>query len=313
MHSLNSHHHTTLSPFPSSWKVSHTSKLSTLSSKNRNLSLEMPNYRRILSFRSKDKSLLASAKVIVEKEALLRDMDPAIHNYTPLNRESSEIRLFSFQQGIDGKIFGQHHVFPISKCPKFIALSYTWGTPGSENIISLDGNDISIRDNLNEALKSIIWLRARHKVFLSARNDDLIPAKFYVHPPSRATNLRDKAVNCQYFWIDSICIDQQDVLERNHQVGLMKNIYSDADFVIAWLGSQDSAYRNIRKQEITLPLMSRDAPLGPELLLYMEGLKSCEYWRRLWIVQEVVLARDILVGWENFFSPGKISRYLRKH
>jgi len=152
-----------------------------------------------------------------ENEAMTPRHRPSYtHNYTPLNRESSEIRLFSFQQGIDGKIAGQHHIFPISRCPGFIALSYTWGTPGSETIISLDGNDISIHQNLNEALISIIRSRAR--------------------PSPLQDLLYNKAAYCQYFWIDSICIDRQDLLERNHQVGLMKSIYSNADFVITWLG-----------------------------------------------------------------------------
>jgi hypothetical protein len=163
--------YSTLSPY---LKASHTSKLSPLSSNNRNLTLKMPNWRRNLRFRRKDKSLLASAEVIVEKDATTPRHKPGhTHNYKPLDRESSEIRLFSFEQGIDRNIVGQHHVFPISKCPKFIALSYTWGTPGSENIISLNGNDISIRDNLNEALESIIRLRARHREFPNVQTHGL--------------------------------------------------------------------------------------------------------------------------------------------
>jgi hypothetical protein len=37
-------------------------------------------------------------------------------------------------------------------------------------------------------------------------------------------------------WIDQICINQNDVKERNHQVQKMKDVYSDAQRVIAWLG-----------------------------------------------------------------------------
>lgn len=37
-------------------------------------------------------------------------------------------------------------------------------------------------------------------------------------------------------WIDALCINQYDRMERNHQVGLMKNIYSSADQVLIWLG-----------------------------------------------------------------------------
>jgi hypothetical protein len=40
----------------------------------------------------------------------------------------------------------------------------------------------------------------------------------------------------KYFSIDAICIDQQNVKERNHQVQQMSAIYSTATEVIAWLG-----------------------------------------------------------------------------
>jgi Heterokaryon incompatibility protein (HET) len=40
-------------------------------------------------------------------------------------------------------------------------------------------------------------------------------------------------------WVDAICISQDDLIERNHQVGLMGQIYSKATLVIAWVGTSD--------------------------------------------------------------------------
>jgi hypothetical protein len=37
-------------------------------------------------------------------------------------------------------------------------------------------------------------------------------------------------------WADSICINQTDLLERNHQVRLMGLIYERAHTVFIWLG-----------------------------------------------------------------------------
>ena len=37
-------------------------------------------------------------------------------------------------------------------------------------------------------------------------------------------------------WIDALCIDQDNVLERNHQVSMMRLIYTQAKCVSAWLG-----------------------------------------------------------------------------
>lgn len=37
-------------------------------------------------------------------------------------------------------------------------------------------------------------------------------------------------------WIDAICINQQDDLEKNHQVAMMSDIYQRALRVLVWLG-----------------------------------------------------------------------------
>lgn len=40
-------------------------------------------------------------------------------------------------------------------------------------------------------------------------------------------------------WVDTLCIDQNDVIEKNHQLPLMGEIYSKASQVIVWLGPQE--------------------------------------------------------------------------
>jgi hypothetical protein len=39
-----------------------------------------------------------------------------------------------------------------------------------------------------------------------------------------------------FLWIDQICINQDDLLKKNHQVSVMRNIYSSCASVIVWLG-----------------------------------------------------------------------------
>ena len=40
------------------------------------------------------------------------------------------------------------------------------------------------------------------------------------------------------FWIDQLCINQEDLEERARQVGLMQEIYALAKVVYVWLGSE---------------------------------------------------------------------------
>lgn len=45
----------------------------------------------------------------------------------------------------------------------------------------------------------------------------------------------------QYLWVDAICLNQEDEMEKAVQVGLMGEIYSQAKKVHIWLGSYNRA------------------------------------------------------------------------
>jgi hypothetical protein len=96
---------------------------------------------------------------------------------------------------------------------KFEALSYAWGEPRDEGIIIVNGMNVSIRRNLLHGLQHL-----RH--------------------PGESSSLEKRVL-----WVDAICIDQQNVSERNHQVSQMGEIYRNAQRVVIWLGlaSADSA------------------------------------------------------------------------
>ena len=50
-------------------------------------------------------------------------------------------------------------------------------------------------------------------------------------------------------WIDAICINQ-DGKEKSHQLSLMSRIYSDASWVVIWLGKEDpTTYQAIQAME----------------------------------------------------------------
>ena len=87
--------------------------------------------------------------------------------------------------------------------PVYEALSYTWGDLNKECSISCGSERIAITANLAAALRQ---LRTPDK--------------------SRA------------LWIDQICINQDDIDERNKQVSLMHKIYSKAENVVIWLGEE---------------------------------------------------------------------------
>lgn len=91
-----------------------------------------------------------------------------------------------------------------------------------------------------------------------------------IHAPLRGSSL---------FWIDQLSIDQSNVTEKNHQVQFMGDIFRRAELVIAWIGKEGrDSYQALN------PISGRDLPRS---LIYRR------YWSRLWIIQELAVARKV--------------------
>jgi hypothetical protein len=159
------------------------------------------------------------------------------------------------------------------------ALSYTWGSPDVTYRILVNGISFHIRQNLYWAL---LKLRLSHTE--------------------------------RVLWIDAICINQNYVNERNHQVQQMADIYRRASRVIVWLGPSTPSSR----KAALLIRHLRSISLG-NFALYeaqwpgVRDLCSRPYWKRIWIVQEFGVARNIqIVCGEDQLSWNDFSQLLLK-
>ena len=143
------------------------------------------------------------------------------------------------------------------------ALSYAWGDEAASEQILLDGATSHVRPNLFAFLRTLS--DPKMKALLSP--DD-------------------------YLWIDAICIDQENVRERNHQVRLVNQIYSKARQVIIWLGESTDRHRDAKLLPLQEEHRHRD-------YAWLERQKTPSvvsgrlYWTRLWIFQEVLLGTDV--------------------
>ncbi|KAI4863254.1 heterokaryon incompatibility protein-domain-containing protein [Hypoxylon rubiginosum] len=181
---------------------------------------------------------------------------------------------------------------------EYAALSYVWGDPKVTRDIHVNGEPFPVTENLHNAL----WQFRSSCAVLSDGCNSQIP-----------------------LWVDSICINQKDVNERNQQVSMMGSIYSLAIRVISWLGTPgveegDAAIRTIRAivraaykdeaKEINKASLLDFISSQPHLLGGDEKDENLErihgkaawkatidlfyrpYWKRTWIVQEIVLVRS---------------------
>jgi hypothetical protein len=162
------------------------------------------------------------------------------------------------------------------------ALSYEWGPPANFPFwISVDGKLYQVRENLSDALRN---LRLKYEP--------------------------------RMLWIDALCINQDNMMERNHQVARMGDIYRNATSVIVWLGrerldktGQDDALiaisflEDTKRRSLAEFIPCDESKRQSQLLqkgydlTWQAVLNLCRrhYWTRLWIIQEVVLATHIIV------------------
>lgn len=101
------------------------------------------------------------------------------------------------------------------------------------------------------------------------------------------------------FWIDSVCINQNDVAERNDQVALMATIFTSAVAVRIWLGGADketemnllaaSVDEEVERQR--RGLMPYSPYRGPSVVHTEIEMERRSWFDRRWVVQECCLSQ----------------------
>ncbi|ORY14944.1 heterokaryon incompatibility protein-domain-containing protein [Clohesyomyces aquaticus] len=203
-----------------------------------------------------------------ESDAELEPEDPdeRQHIYRPLKRD--EIRLLILNPGTEDEpteCYLEH--YPVGSAKPYLALSYVWGSTENPGSILLDGCTFQVTANLGAFLKSI-----RHEF------------------------------STQVFWIDALCINQQDVQEKGHQIRLMKRVYEGASQIVIWLGEPDQNTKpafdylkhNYSEEEEWSSAMGRlrieseqvIKEIPPEALDGIQDLLARPWWTRIWVYQE---------------------------
>jgi hypothetical protein len=166
--------------------------------------------------------------------------------------------------------------------PRYDAVSYVWGTESAH--IQVPCNDSSL-------------------LFTSSTYEMLIQLSVY-------TDL---------FWIDAICINQEDTIEKAAQIPLMRQIYAQAHCVVLWMGPTNALTeafmldfpRVFQLSTTWTPKRCRRGDAGWRGKewpgnddKFWDGyyyILGHEWFRRLWTFQEAVLARKahIMCGYQE--------------
>lgn len=144
----------------------------------------------------------------------MQELQP--YMYEPLSYKNHQIRILELQPGSDDEQLREYlSIVDMDGKPEYECLSYVWGDATPRHMLRIHQDKmLMIGDNVHRAL---IGLRERNK-----------------HVK---------------IWIDAICINQNDIKERNHQVQNMFCVYRNSASVRAWLGREheecDIALENI--------------------------------------------------------------------
>ncbi|KAF4462031.1 heterokaryon incompatibility [Fusarium albosuccineum] len=157
---------------------------------------------------------------------------------------------------------------------KYTTLSYCAGSPHDIETVVINGIPFNAFANLGHALR-----QARHFWIEGGDQDELL------------------------LWADQICINQNNPLERTHQVKLMADIYTASEQVLVSLSTEHDPEGGLEWLQGAVPVMKRwrehhrRAPsLKPDprgfhgvgLNAFLETILSSSWWARAWIRQEFI-------------------------
>ena len=166
---------------------------------------------------------------------------------------------------------------PQSESPPYDAISYTWGEPGNEGVVYIDGIRYRVRRNLWDFLNIL-------------------------RSPSQHVCL----------WVDALCIKQNNPVEKGQQVQMIGCIFRNARRVSIWLGESSpytkvyfcaasavrldprKGWRDILFQG-TKQWNSRKRQERQMLNMAFMELFQRPYWTRAWIIQECILNQELVL------------------
>jgi len=212
---------------------------------------------------------------------------------------------------------------PLDECPPYITLSYTWGEPGP-----FVDPTTSIFTQVPRCFpfkchgKLVLATRNLRNVLRRLRQFEYIQKLAPADTPlgKMAADLAHYNKNVYTYWIDAICVDQDNLRERSEQVLLMSRIYRQAQCTIAWLGERDAytapAMQALMKISGFNPENGSTSSSKSGTVRYtFNGLQSLHdseltalamlmarsWFTRTWILQEAVLAESVVVTLGSIF------------
>ncbi|KAF4625374.1 hypothetical protein G7Y89_g12789 [Cudoniella acicularis] len=205
-------------------------------------------------------------------------ISPEPNIYHRLDFDSHEFRILTLHSApeefmLEGSLTHASLIDP----PSYTALSYHWGDPKHTKKMAINGVKVDITLNLYSALE-----RIRTMISLGPK----------------------KRNNKYLLWVDALCINQDDNVEKSHQIRSMIQIYSRAKDVLCYVGENREIECQLAEIQNIIP--RNEQTWTDQTWNSLNILFSLPYWRRVWIIQEIsvstsvrIVCGSVVMPWEN--------------
>lgn len=170
---------------------------------------------------------------------------------------------------------------PLDSLPEYTALSYAWGHPNKTWVLNISGASLAITASLAEAMRAL-----------------------------------PRIASSEYLWLDQVCINQADEKEKNRQVQIMGEIYSNSHKVSIWTGGEIKGLRlaldtylpltRSKMLEFSMPDSAYTRPVAVDVDLHLRNPNPATFeplrelllrpwFQRAWVVQEAVLGNTTAI------------------
>lgn len=209
---------------------------------------------------------------------------------------TDEIRLLHLDayDDVTQPLHGRLKPTRLSQRPEYVALSYTWADQNGDRTLC-------------------------DRIFLG---NAWTPFAITSNCAAALRRLRSRG-STRVIWIDAICIDQANNGERSHQVSMMRDIYSRAESVAIYLGGDKGQHIDTPAGRLMQRLSDERFRAGKAVSNNWGGgfdyhgitdLFGQPYWSRIWVIQEVLLARkgEIILGNANIPLHEFIENFMKQ-
>jgi Heterokaryon incompatibility protein (HET) len=213
-------------------------------------------------------------------------------NYPKLENAKEQFRMLALESSIDFSADIKCHVHNLSRYrkPEFETLSYRWGDPEDNTPVYVRLTAYQGEEESDET-PYLPW-----------------PVTRNLEQALRALRLPDRD---RLLWVDALCINQKDLVEKSQQVRIMALIYRMCTRDLLWIGPEDAQISRAMKlilrtqghgesghdRTCTSTVETERTTFSAFSDQDWDDLKSLilhpEVWGRVWIIQELILSPKI--------------------